>query len=96
MLKVATIAEEARGSRQLAWWNGASAARVLQLEGDAVLLERASARFSLVDMSRGGRDGEATSIIVKAAADLHRPFDAPPPALVPLDKLFASLFHSAT
>ena len=95
MLKVATIAEEARGSRQLAWWGGAGAARVFELEGDAVLMERAYGRLSLVDMSRGRHDDEATSVIVKVAATLHRPVASPPPALVPLDEWFTSLFHAA-
>lgn len=95
MLKVATIAEEARGSRQLAWWDGAGAARVFELEGDAVLMERAYGRLSLVDMSRGERDEEATSVIVKVAAALHRPIGSPPPALVPLTEWFTSLFHGA-
>ena len=92
MLKVATIAEEARGSRQLAWWDGAGAARVFELESEAVLLERAHSRLSLVDMSRGDQDEEATSVIVKMAAALHRPVRAPPPRLVPLHEWFSSLF----
>lgn len=95
MLKVATIAEEARGSRQLAWWNGAGAARVFELEGDAVLMERAYGRLSLVEMSLGEHDDEATSVIVKVAAALHRPVASTPPALVSLGEWFTSLFRAA-
>lgn len=95
MLKVATIPEEARGSRQLAWWGGAGVAKVLELEGDTVLLVRASGPRSLVNMSRGDSDDEATSVIVKVAAVLHRPSAAPLPDLLPLNEWFASLFLAA-
>ena len=95
MLKVALIPEEARGARLLAWWAGVGAARVLELEGPAVLLPRATALRSLVEMSRSGRDGEATALIVAVAALLHRPIDAPPPDLVPLREWFGALFAAA-
>lgn len=95
MLKVALIPEEARGSRQLAWWAGAGAARVLEIDGDAVLLERALGAQSLVNMARTGLDPEATSIIVAVAAMLHRPNSAPPPELVSLEEWFESLFAAA-
>lgn len=95
MLKVALIPEEARGSRQLAWWAGGGAARVLEIDGDAVLLERALGAKSLVDMAQTGLDREATSIIVAVAAMLHRPNPAPPPELVSLQEWFESLFAAA-
>ena len=95
MLKVATAVEEARGSRQLAWWGGGGAAKVFEIEGEAVLLERASGPRSLVEMAQGGRDGEATSIILGVAAELHRERPSPPPDLVPLDAWFGSLFLAA-
>ena len=55
-------------------------------------MTRASGSRSLVDMSRDNRDAEATSIILRVAASLHRPVRAPPPGLVPLDEWFTSLF----
>ena len=39
MLKVATVPEEERGAEILAWWGGVGAARVLALEGEAMLME---------------------------------------------------------
>lgn len=95
MLKVALIDEEARGSRQLAWWAGYGAASVLEIEGRAVLLERAVGSRSLVDLSRTDRDGEATSILVQVAARLHRTAASPPPDLMPLRDWFRSLFLAA-
>ena len=93
MLKIATIPEEERGSRQLAWWAGSGAARVFELEGEAVLLERAQGTRSLVEMSRRGDDAPATSIMVSVAAKLHRrPPLGQPPELVRLDEWFRSLF----
>ena len=92
MLKIALIPEEVRGARQLAWWDGNGAARVIAIEGGAVLIERA-AGGSLAAMSSGGRDEEATSIVSSVAARLHR---APPPSaleLVPLDNWFAPLLE---
>ena len=95
MLKIALIPEEERGSRQLAWWAGSGTARVLEIEGPAVLLDRASGSLSLAEMSRDGRDSEATSIIVKVATLLHRPSQAPLPELMPLQEWFRPLFHAA-
>lgn len=47
MLKVARVAEEARGGRVLAWWAGAAAATVYKVNEQAVLIELASERQSL-------------------------------------------------
>jgi streptomycin 6-kinase len=94
MLKVALIAEEARGGRQLVWWSGRGAARVLAIEGDAVLMERA-AGGSLAPLAQGGRDGEATSIICRLAAQLHRPVPRSGPDLVPLETWFEPLLQAS-
>ena len=95
MLKIALIPEEERGSRQLAWWAGAGVARVLEIEGEAVLLERAVGGRSLVEMARHDRDDGATSIIAGVAAILQRPVTSPMPELVPLREWFRSLFDAA-
>lgn len=96
MLKIATVAEERRGAALLAWWGGDGAARVLSLEGDAVLMERATGTSSLVDMARAGRDDEASLNICDAVARLHAPRQSPPlDALVPLARWFAALEPAA-
>jgi streptomycin 6-kinase len=91
MLKIASISEEARGSRQLAWWDGHGAAPVLEIEGDAVLVERAQGDRSLVDMVRDGRDDEATRILCRVAAELHAVRSGLPEFLVPLELWFRPL-----
>ena len=95
MLKVAREAEERAGARLMVWWNGDGAARVLEHDGDAVLLERALGPGSLVEMARDGRDYEASRILCAAAARLHATRDRPPPPLVPLDRWFRALEPAA-
>jgi streptomycin 6-kinase len=95
MLKVARAPEEVAGARLMAWWSGEGAARVLEHEGGALLLERAAGGRSLAEMARGGSDDEATRILCAAAARLHAPRDRPPPGLVPLDRWFRSLEPAA-
>lgn len=93
MLKVARIEEEANGCRLLAWWSGNGAARVLELDGHAAVLEWGGA--SLVPGSAAD-DDRATSILCSVAATLHaasdRGFSTRPGGLVPLDAWFRSLF----
>jgi streptomycin 6-kinase len=95
MLKVARAAEERAGARLMVWWNGDGAARVLEHDGDAVLMERALGPGSLAAMAREGRDDEASRILCAAAARLHAARDRPPPPLVPLDRWFRSLEPAA-
>lgn len=95
MLKLAHAAEERAGARLMAWWAGDGAARVLEMEGDALLLERAMGADSLVAMGRGGRDDEASRILCAAAARLHAPRDRPMPDLVPLERWFRALEPAA-
>jgi len=68
---------------------------VLALEGEALLMERARCERSLVEMSRGGRDDQATRIICDVVARLHSPRDKPPPPLVALDDWFRDLQPAA-
>lgn len=95
ILKVARADEERAGARLMAWWEGDGAARVLELDGDAVLLERALGPGSLARMARTGRDDEASCILCAAAARLHAPRDRPAPELVPLERWFRALEPAA-
>jgi streptomycin 6-kinase len=96
MLKIAVEAEEKRGAALMIWWDGEGAVRVLAHDGDALLLERASGERSLSEMSRNGRDDEASRIICEVAAKLHAPKSNPPPALIPLLQWFRELGPAAS
>jgi streptomycin 6-kinase len=96
MLKIALEAEERRGPLLMIWWAGDGAAPVLAHEGDALLLERAQGKLSLIDMARSGRDDEASRIICAVAARLHAPRGVPPPELLPLAQWFAELEPAST
>jgi streptomycin 6-kinase len=63
MLKIATESEEKFGGVLMAWWDGHGAARVIAMDGDAILLERAQGGRSLSEFARDGHDDEATRII---------------------------------
>ena len=95
MLKVATVPEEERGAGILAWWGGEGAARVLALEGEAMLLERATGTRSLGEMAASGDDEEATRILCATAARLHERRPEPPASAVPLATWFADLEPAA-
>jgi streptomycin 6-kinase len=95
MLKVAHAPEERAGASLMAWWGGRGAARVLEHEGDALLLERALGPGSLAEMARSGQDDEASRILCAAAAGLHAPRQGAPPDLVPLGRWFRTLEPAA-
>ena len=96
MLKIARTQEERRGAALLAWYAGEGAVRVLEVEDVALLMERPRGNQSLVELSRGGRDDEATRILCAAIHKLHAERHRPlPPDLVPLDRWFRSLESSA-
>jgi streptomycin 6-kinase len=95
MLKLAIDAEEKRGNLLMQWWNGEGAAQIWAREGDAVLMERAEGKVSLVDLARSGRDDEATRIICATVEKLHAPRSLPLPELVPLARWFAALAPAA-
>ncbi len=95
MLKVAVVDEEKRGNALMAWWNGAATARVLAQSQDAIVMERASAEFSLIDLSRTGQDDEATRLICEVIAKLHAAPANSPPSLVPLSRWFDALDPAA-
>ncbi|MBG6237128.1 streptomycin 6-kinase [Mycetocola sp. CAN_C7] len=96
MLKVARIEEEANGCRLLAWWDGSGAARVLEVDAHAALLEEGGA--SLVTLARSDDDA-ATRILCGVAETLHAAsagrFADRPQGLIPLDVWFRALFDRA-
>src|SRR5690606_15434441 len=74
MLKISTHEEAQAGGRVLAWWNGDGAARVLAIDGDALLMERALGNRSLAAMARSGQDDEATPrSSISRVRRIHRP-----------------------
>jgi streptomycin 6-kinase len=60
VLKIAVLEEEKRGGLLMIWWEGSGAARVLAHGSDALLMERAQSGISLADLTRNGRDDEAS------------------------------------
>lgn len=95
MLRIVTNPEAKGGDVLLTWWDGEGAARVLETEGDVLLLERAEGGRSLTAMARSGQDDEATQIICDVIAELHSPRAKPLPDLIPLLDWFAALWPAA-
>jgi streptomycin 6-kinase len=95
MLKVATEVDEKKGGVLMSWWDGQGAARILAMDGDAILLERAEGERSLIAWARNGRDDEATHILCDTIAALHAPRAKPLPELVPLSVWFKELEPAA-
>jgi len=91
MLKVSHEIDERQGAVLMRWWDGEGAARVIEADEDAILLERATGDRSLAAMARNGRDDEATAILCDVAAVLHQPRGKPLPDLIPLQVWFAEL-----
>jgi streptomycin 6-kinase len=101
MLKVATHSSEREGALLMKWWDGDGAARVYAQEDDAVLLERATDKRSLLHMAMNGEDDEASRIMVRTAAKLHAPRPTPLHDSTPLKRWFrdlepVALTHGAT
>ncbi|AMM84930.1 hypothetical protein AZF01_11615 [Martelella sp. AD-3] len=97
MLKLFLDEEEETGATLLGWWAGDGAAFVIEADGGAILMERATGRRSLNEMSAAGRDHEATDILCTVAAVLHRKRPHPPPDnLIPLQTRFRALFARAS
>ncbi|WP_416064274.1 aminoglycoside phosphotransferase family protein [Rhizobium sp. ZK1] len=95
MLKVATDSSERDGALLMKWWDGDGAARVYAQEDDAVLLERATDKCSLLDMALNGEDDEASRIMVQTAARLHAPRPTPLDDSTTLERWFRSLEPAA-
>ena len=96
ILKITTADHEIAGGALMAWLAGDGAARVLEREGGALLLERLPATRSLADMARAGGDDEASRIICAVGDKLHAPRPGPPPeTLIPLARWFRALAPAA-
>jgi streptomycin 6-kinase len=100
MLKLSHHEEERRGSALLAAWSGRGAPLVLEHDGDAVLMERATGPRSLAAMAIAGADAAATGVLCATAGALHEASvdvleSAEPPELVPLRTWFRELFAYA-
>ena len=91
MLKVAADIDERYGALLMQWWDGDGAAYVFAREDDAVLLERAMGKRSLLAMAMNGEDDEASRILCQTAARLHAPREKPLPDPVPLTRWFRDL-----
>jgi streptomycin 6-kinase len=90
MLKIALIDEERIGGMLMKWWSGRGAARVMEHDEDAILLERAVKGISLAELARS-QDDEASRIICTVLAQLHRARGEAPSALVALKEWFEPL-----
>jgi streptomycin 6-kinase len=96
MLKINIHPEERDGANLLVWWRGIGAVRVLEHDGQAIVMDRAADPRKLVDLSLAGHDDDALRILVRAASILHQSRDQPlPPTLIPMETRFRSLWASA-
>ncbi|MDV4153694.1 MULTISPECIES: aminoglycoside phosphotransferase family protein [Rhizobium] len=95
MLKVAADIDERYGALLMQWWDGDGAAYVYAQEGDAVLLERATGKRSLLAMAMNGEDDEASRILCATAARLHAPRKKQLPDPIPLTRWFRDLEPAA-
>ncbi|WP_191090218.1 aminoglycoside phosphotransferase family protein [Histidinibacterium aquaticum] len=88
MLKLARSEEERRGAALLRWLGSGTAAEVLEFEGPALLLERATGP-DLVTLALTD-DAAATEVILEVASRLHQA-RAHPPETEPLSDYLAAL-----
>ena len=96
ILKITTADHEIAGGAVMAWLAGDGAARVLEREGGALLLERLPATRSLAEIALAGGDDEASRIICAVGDRLHAPrAQPPPPTLIPLARWFRALAPAA-
>lgn len=102
LLKVAQVEEERAGGRLMAWWAGRGAARVLEHDDTAVLLERATGPRSLTVLAGTSvgspawerEDVRATRVLCDVARALHavdRLEPTRPEGVVPLSTWFRDL-----
>lgn len=93
MLKLPFVDEERRGGQVLAWFDGRGAARVLRVDGEAVLVERLANDIDLVAMAEGSAAGDAAAcaILCEVVAAMHADQSPPPPQVHPLRPWFAAL-----
>lgn len=94
VLKIAMEEEERLGGLLMTWWNGDGAAMVLNYDTEALLLERAVGKASLMDIVKTD-DDEASRVICGVIAKLHAPKPQPLPDLIPLTTWFKELAPAA-
>ena len=86
--------DEKDSAALLSYFGGEGAVRLIEDGGEAILVERADARPSLMAMATSGGDDRAAEILAACAAKLHAPRGRPPPAsLFPLRIWFRALFE---
>jgi len=97
MLKIARDEHEIRGGKVQQWWDGNGAARVFARNANALVMERAQGRQSLMHMALHGQDDNASRIACNTVAQLHAHARriANRPQLAPLQLWFADLFAAA-
>lgn len=89
------VADELRGAHYLSWRNGVGAVRLLDLDGQKMLLEYGGDKH-LVDVLNDEGDKAATEVAAEVMARLFSASDKPIPAdLQPLRERFSSLFRKA-
>ncbi|RWX00491.1 aminoglycoside phosphotransferase family protein [Flavobacterium cerinum] len=96
MIKIPMEAEERKSSLLMVWWDGNGAAKVLEYDDNALLLERISGdHISLVDMVKQNRDNEATCIICSVAKKLYTIKKEHPLGITTLETWFKDLWPAA-
>lgn len=96
ILKIPMEAEERKGSLLMLLWNGEGAAKVIEYDDNALLLERISGdHISLLEMVKQGKDSEASRIICSVAKKLHRNKKQSPFELTTLEIWFRDLWPAA-
>lgn len=89
------VEDELRGAHYLSWRAGAGAVRLLDVDGQRMLLEYAGERLLAHELAEHG-DAHATQIAAQVLQRLFAPSTIPPPKdLQPLRERFASLFDKA-
>ncbi len=93
MLKLPFVEEEWRGGQVLAWFDGRGAARVLRVDGEAVLVERLAADIDLRAMAAASPQGDSDACVIlcQVVGQLHANQPPPPPEVQPLRAWFAPL-----
>lgn len=71
ILKIALEDEEQQSHILLNWWAGKGAVKVFAQHNQAILLEKAQDKESLLTMATNGQDDQATTIICQVIKQLH-------------------------
>lgn len=91
-----STAPERPPGRQTGLGRGTGAARVLAIDGPAVLMVRAAEPGTLMSLVEQGREDDATDVLLDIASALHAPRSSRPPDGVPsVEAWFAPLASAA-